>query len=221
MRGGWAFLPIIAMSGLLAACQTAERAPAPAQAPTPGYSMASADAAAQRLQAMQKKGKMPIPASEVGAYMDDTEHDLISELSDRGFSVTRVGNTVHLNMEGSAAFAPKSTAIAPAFGSALKRLASIVQSRDRLLIDVTGHTDNEGPSEANRKLSEDRARSAAQFLIDQGVDGKRFILRGAGAREPIASNRTAKGRAQNRRVEIKLSPFTEAKGQGYKNSFAP
>ena len=221
MRGGRTFLLIAAVSGLLTACQTAARAPASVPAPTPAYSMAGTDATAKRVQAMQKKGLKPIPAREVSVYMDSAEHDLISELSDRGFSITRVGNSIHLNMEGSAAFAPNSTALAPKSAAALKRLARIIESHERILIDVTGHTDNEGKAEANRKLSEERARSVAQFLIDEGADGKRFILRGAGAREPIASNRTAKGRAQNRRVEIKLSPFTDAKGQGYKDSFAP
>ncbi|KAB7742871.1 OmpA family protein [Parvibaculum sedimenti] len=221
MRGGRAFLLIAAAASLLAACQTAARAPTPVPAPAPTYSMASADAAARRVQAMLKKGLKPIPASEVSAYMDSTEHDLISELSDHGFSITRVGNSIHLNMEGSAAFAPNSTVIAPKSAAALKRLAHIIKVHERILIDVTGHTDNEGKAEANRNLSEGRARSVAQFLIDQGADGKRFLLRGAGAREPIASNRTAKGRAQNRRVEIKLSPFTDAKGRGYKESFAP
>ncbi|MEN6542389.1 OmpA family protein [Parvibaculum sp.] len=221
MRGGWAFLSIMAVSGALAGCQTAPLAPAPAPAPTPTYSMASTDAAALRVQAMQKKGVAPIPGREVGAYMDGVEHDLISDLLDHGFSVTRVGNSVHLNMERDIAFAPNSTAIGPDAASALKRLARIAREHDRLLIDITGHTDQAGTAEANRKVSEERARNVAQFLIDQGLDGKRFILRGAGAREPIASNRTAEGRAQNRRVEIKLSPFTDAKDKSYRRSFAP
>jgi outer membrane protein OmpA-like peptidoglycan-associated protein len=211
----------MALSGVLGGCQTATPASAPAPVPAPAYSMASADATAERLQAMRKKGLTPIPAREVGAYMDGVEHDLISNVLDHGFSVTRVGNSIHLNMEKNVAFAANSTSIGPDAGSALKRLARVAGKYDRLLIDVTGHTDQAGTAEANRKVSEERAQSVAQFLIGQGLDGKRFILRGAGSREPIASNKTAAGRAQNRRVEIKLSPFTEAKDKGYRQSFAP
>ena len=60
----------------------------------------------------------------------------------------------------------------------------------------------------NLDLSQRRAFSVATYLEGQGVDGRRFAVTGFGADRPIASNATPEGRAQNRRVEIQLSPLT-------------
>lgn len=227
MRGrSWAaplHILLFGAAAVLAGCQTAEtvQAPLPVSKP-PAYAMAGGDAGPRRLQAMREMGLAPIPGNEVGFYMDGAEAELLSALRRQGVSVTRVGNSLILNMQGELAFAPNSTGIAPKFAEALKKLAITLDAHDRILIDVTGHTDSSGNAEANRKLSEERARSVAELLIAQGVEGKRFILRGSGASEPIASNRTAEGRAQNRRVEIKLAPFTMADQRAsYRRSVAP
>jgi OOP family OmpA-OmpF porin len=69
-------------------------------------------------------------------------------------------------------------------------------------IQVTGHTDSIGSEEYNRNLSMRRAEAARDYLVSNGVDEKRIVLSGMGESNPIASNDTAEGRAQNRRVEV-------------------
>lgn len=69
---------------------------------------------------------------------------------------------------------------------------------------VEGHTDSVGSNESNQKLSEARANSVRDFLIDKGIAGNRLTAIGYGEEKPIASNTTALGKKQNRRVEINL-----------------
>ena len=70
---------------------------------------------------------------------------------------------------------------------------------------VGGYTDNTGDDAINIPLSENRAKSVGDFLISQGVTGANVTSKGYGAANPIASNDTPDGRAQNRRVEITIS----------------
>jgi outer membrane protein OmpA-like peptidoglycan-associated protein len=79
---------------------------------------------------------------------------------------------------------------------------------NQTLIDVNGHTDSTGSDQYNLDLSRRRAQSVASYLSAQGVDGRRFAINGYGKSDPIASNATESGRAQNRRVEIYLTPIT-------------
>ena len=69
-------------------------------------------------------------------------------------------------------------------------------------IQVTGYTDSIGSEKYNQELSMRRAQAAQEYLVSNGVDQKRIVLSGMGESNPIASNDTAEGRAQNRRVEV-------------------
>jgi len=72
-------------------------------------------------------------------------------------------------------------------------------------LTVTGHTDSVGSDTYNQKLSDKRAHSVVEYLIDQGVPRSNFVsVVGAGESQPVADNKTADGRAQNRRTEIKI-----------------
>ncbi|HEY4187326.1 MAG TPA: OmpA family protein [Polyangia bacterium] len=71
-------------------------------------------------------------------------------------------------------------------------------------IRIEGHTDSEGRRESNRKLSDERAASVRTYLEKHGIDASRLISKGFGQDKPIADNKTAEGRAQNRRVEIHI-----------------
>ena len=73
-----------------------------------------------------------------------------------------------------------------------------------LKVGVYGHTDNVGNLDANQKLSEERARSVKSYLISKGLLEKRIESKGFGQNQPIADNKTASGKAQNRRVQIVL-----------------
>jgi OmpA-OmpF porin, OOP family len=71
-------------------------------------------------------------------------------------------------------------------------------------ISVKGHTDSVGSEPYNVKLSERRAEAVQAFLIDKGVKPEKIRTEGMGPREPVATNKTASGRAQNRRTEIEF-----------------
>ncbi|WP_137807039.1 OmpA family protein [Pseudomonas sp. G(2018)] len=72
-------------------------------------------------------------------------------------------------------------------------------------LTVTGHTDSVGSDTYNQKLSDKRAHSVVEYLIEQGVPRSNFVsVSGAGESQPVADNKTADGRAQNRRTEIKI-----------------
>ena len=86
----------------------------------------------------------------------------------------------------------------------LDRLASYLTSHPDQNIEITGHTDNFGSEAYNRNLSDSRAKSVANYLIEQGVDRQRVAYKGAGSSEPIADNSTADGRSLNRRVVFML-----------------
>ena len=75
---------------------------------------------------------------------------------------------------------------------------------NQTVVDVYGHTDNAGSDAHNNDLSQRRAVSVATILAQQGVDQRRFFIEGRGEGDPIASNASESGRAQNRRVEIQL-----------------
>ena len=92
---------------------------------------------------------------------------------------------------------------------AIRQLAVVVQAlRDQpaLQTHIVGHTDSVGSDAYNLKLSERRAASVATYLVQQGVSRQSITTDWRGKREPVASNATAAGRAQNRRVEITLTP---------------
>jgi outer membrane protein OmpA-like peptidoglycan-associated protein len=84
----------------------------------------------------------------------------------------------------------------------------VLQEFNRTLVDVTGHTDSDGSDSYNQDLSERRAGSVAEILVRDGNDPRRFQVIGQGEVEPIASNATPEGKAQNRRVEIRIAPLT-------------
>jgi outer membrane protein OmpA-like peptidoglycan-associated protein len=69
-------------------------------------------------------------------------------------------------------------------------------------VEISGHTDNQGGDEYNLVLSDKRAKSVMSYLVNRGISPQRLVAKGYGKNRPIASNATAEGRAQNRRVEI-------------------
>ena len=92
----------------------------------------------------------------------------------------------------------------PAGKSELDALAAKLQGAQIEQITVTGHTDASGSKQLNQSLSERRADAVKAYLVSKGLDGSRIDAKGAGDTQPVASNNTAAGRAQNRRVEIDI-----------------
>ncbi|WP_269929856.1 OmpA family protein [Aminobacter sp. HY435] len=143
-----------------------------------------------------------------GGYMDRQESELRAQLQGTGVSVTRAGDQIILNMPSNITFATDQDAVKSAFYQTLNSVALVLQKYKQTTVDVFGHTDSTGSAQHNFDLSQRRALSVANYLEGQGVDARRFAVTGFGADRPIASNATPEGRAQNRRVEIQLSPLT-------------
>ncbi|MEE2797942.1 MAG: OmpA family protein, partial [Pseudomonadota bacterium] len=101
-------------------------------------------------------------------------------------------------------FASGSSDIASSFYPTLNSLVKVFKEFDQNGINIVGHTDSTGSQELNMRLSRERATSVASYLSGQGVSSARISSAGVGPSQPIASNDTEAGRAQNRRVEITL-----------------
>ena len=84
----------------------------------------------------------------------------------------------------------------------LDEAARILKERGDIHVVVAGHTDSVGSDAYNMKLSNRRAEAVKRYLVDHGIAASRITSEGFGKREPVASNATAEGRAQNRRVEL-------------------
>lgn len=99
---------------------------------------------------------------------------------------------------GSAKLSSKSNA-------ALAEVVKILTDDPNVKLTIEGHTDNVGKADFNKTLSDKRANAVKTYLVDKGVDESRLTAEGFGLEKPVASNKTAAGRAQNRRVELKLN----------------
>jgi len=144
----------------------------------------------------------------VGYYMDKQADKLRMQLQSTGVSVTRNGDNIILNMPGNVTFSTNSSNISANFYSVLDSVALVINEYEKTYVDIIGHTDSTGSLQLNQSLSEARASSVARYLESQKVLPQRIITRGVGPAQPIASNDTPEGRAQNRRVEIILTPIT-------------
>ncbi len=86
----------------------------------------------------------------------------------------------------------------------LDRAVRVLQNYSTVRIEISGHTDSTGSVEYCNDLSGRRASSVKRYLVEHGVDGARLETRGAGPDEPLDTNKTAQGRARNRRIEFTL-----------------
>jgi OOP family OmpA-OmpF porin len=86
----------------------------------------------------------------------------------------------------------------------LEGAAKVLKEFPSISMEISGHTSSEGDKAFNDKLSQDRADAVKQWLVDKGIPADRIKTRGAGPDEPIADNKTAAGKAKNRRIEFKV-----------------
>ena len=144
----------------------------------------------------------------IGQYMDRQQRALEAELSGTGVGVVRQGDNLVLRMPSDVTFATNQSTIDTRFVPVLADVANVLRQYDRSTVDVIGHTDASGGDAINQPLSERRASSVASYLVQNGVLAERLYVAGVSSRNPIASNDTVEGKAQNRRVEILIRPFT-------------
>lgn len=142
----------------------------------------------------------------VGATLDAQAKSLQSQMTTPGVQVVNTGKTLNVTMPEGVLFAFDSAAVSgPAQGD-LYTLARHLQQYPNSTVQVVGHTDSTGAAAYNMGLSQRRAQAVASILMAGGVPGNRVATVGMGATQPVASNATEAGRAQNRRVEIIIRP---------------
>lgn len=140
------------------------------------------------------------------AWLDDNEKRLKEAVAGSKFQVERRGDVLVVVAPADASFNPdRPSMLLPITLGPLSRIAKLVASDPQNAVLILGHADGSGKAEDGRKLSLERAQSVASIFRMSGLKSDRLMLRGIGADKPLASNDNAKGRAQNRRVEVMLT----------------
>ncbi|WP_111411766.1 OmpA family protein [Billgrantia lactosivorans] len=107
-----------------------------------------------------------------------------------------------VTLDSEVTFAFDSAEIRPGAHQTLDEVATTLRDNPDLRVRIEGHTDSVGSAEYNQDLSQRRADSVRDFLVSRGIEENRMTTRGFGEEQPVATNETDEGRAQNRRVEI-------------------
>jgi outer membrane protein OmpA-like peptidoglycan-associated protein len=147
----------------------------------------------------------------VGYRMDEQIRELEEATAGTGVDVSQTpgGDGILVNLPD-VTFAVNSADISPSMRQTLDGVAQSMINYPNSLIDVMGHTDSTGSDQYNLDLSRRRADAVANFLISRGVSSARIERIGYGEQYPVADNTTEAGRQQNRRVEIRITPVTQA-----------
>ena len=146
----------------------------------------------------------------VGAYMDRQERQMRERTAGTGIDVQRQGDQLVLNMPGDVTFETASANVQPQFQSTLDQVAATLRDYPSTYIDIYGHTDTRGSDDYNQSLSERRATSVANYLSGRSVQPQRIATRGFGETQLKCAETGDAGLRCNRRVEIRISPVTNA-----------
>ena len=149
-----------------------------------------------------------------GRYMDNQQQELNQKLEAEQardvLDITRLdGDALKIGVASDASFAVDSATLSGNAQSTFSKIATTLKDYDKTAIHIVGHTDSTGSEQHNMQLSQQRAQAVAQFLTARGVDSQRVLTWGRGESEPIATNDTEAGRAENRRVDVVIKPIVE------------
>lgn len=140
----------------------------------------------------------------IGNKMDKQAREISQAIP--GADVERVGEGIHLTLnENSVRFDTNKSSLTPVAQANLIKLIPVFKEYGDTNIQIFGYTDSSGKAEYNLTLSEKRAESVKAFLIGKGLSASRFKTAGFGIADPIATNDTPEGKAQNRRVEFAIT----------------
>ncbi len=144
----------------------------------------------------------------IGTYvwsrqMEEQKRAMEAATEGTGVQVTQTReNLLQLDIPSDISFDVNRAVIRPAFQPILDRFAQTLVANPATTVQIIGHTDSTGNDAINNPLSVNRAAATRDYLVAHGVLVSRIMIDGRGSHDPIADNRTAQGRAQNRRVEI-------------------
>ena len=141
----------------------------------------------------------------IGNQLDKQEEELRAQLGPQ-VGIVNTGDNLIVTLPQDILFATNSTAVSGASQRDLATLANSINQYPNTTVNVVGHTDNVGDASFNFDLSQRRAQAVTSVLINSGVSPSRIRSIGRGEDAPIATNLTAEGRQQNRRVEIVITP---------------
>lgn len=142
----------------------------------------------------------------IGYNLDRQEAELRRDLGNDRVTITNTGDRLIVSFPQDILFAVNSFAVRPDLQSDLGVLANSLGDYPNSTIQIVGHTDSDGEAAFNQQLSERRANAVADVLLNRGVPFNRIRTFGRGESQPVASNLTPEGKAQNRRVEIVILP---------------
>ncbi|QHQ36956.1 OmpA family protein [Algicella marina] len=142
----------------------------------------------------------------IGNVLDRQARDLERDIGGSGARIINTGDQLIVRMPEAITFATESANVRPSIQDDILAIARNLQQYPNNTVQVIGHTDNTGTASFNQGLSERRASAVASLLRQGGVPGGRIVAFGRGETQPLASNGNAEGRAQNRRVEIIITP---------------
>jgi outer membrane protein OmpA-like peptidoglycan-associated protein len=138
----------------------------------------------------------------IGNYMDKQAAEIERDIE--GARVERIGEGIKITFDSGIMFDINKAALREKYKGELANLATILNKYEDCNILLEGHTDSTGPDKYNLELSRKRAQAVSDYLATQNVHPTRFTITGYGESQPIASNETTEGRAQNRRVEVAI-----------------
>ncbi len=138
----------------------------------------------------------------IGNYMDKQAAEIERDIE--GAKVERIGEGIKITFSSGILFDVDQSNLKDQYKGELSELSRILNKYDDTNIMLAGHTDSTGSEDYNLKLSQKRADSVANYLASQNVNSARFTTEGYGETQPVATNDTEAGRAQNRRVEVAI-----------------
>lgn len=147
-----------------------------------------------------------VAGSAIGARLDAQAADLQSNISNGRVQIVNTGDELRVVMPEDILFAVDSANVGPTLRGDLGAVAASLQRFPNSRVIVVGHTDNTGGASYNLDLSQRRAQAVSNILVNNGVSAGRIRAVGRGEDQPVATNLTPAGRAQNRRVEIIIRP---------------
>ena len=136
----------------------------------------------------------------IGHYMDKQVEEMQRDIE--GARIERVGEGIKITFDSGILFAHDSANLQSEAQANVSKLAAILLKYEDTDILIEGHTDSDGSDDYNQRLSEQRSGSVSSRLSARGVTGARITTIGYGESAPVASNDTAAGKQQNRRVEV-------------------
>ncbi|EEX09442.1 inner membrane lipoprotein YiaD [Ruegeria lacuscaerulensis ITI-1157] len=142
----------------------------------------------------------------IGNQLDRQAAELRQQLANDGITIVNAGDRLIVTVPNDITFDTDSATVRPALRADLVRVGQNLVNYPKSNVQIIGHTDSDGDAGYNQALSERRASAVADILHANGVSYARITTIGRGENQPIASNLTPEGKAQNRRVEIVIVP---------------